>query len=226
MKKYEYILFDLDGTLTDPKVGITKSIQYALAKYDIKVDDLDSLNIFIGPPLRDTFKEYYSFNEEKVEQAIKYFREYFSEKGMYENEVYSDIPMLLEDLKKKGKILIVATSKVTIFAEKILEHFNLDKYFDSVVGSNLDGTRSAKSEIIKYIISEHEIKDLSKVVMIGDRKYDIAGGKQNNIDTIGVTYGYGSCDKLRQADPTYVADSINDILYIITNDKVNWFLMV
>lgn len=215
MKKYEYILFDLDGTLTDPKVGITKSLQYALAKYDIKVDDLDSLNIFIGPPLKDTFKEYYSFNEEKVEQAVKYFREYFSEKGMYENEVYSDIPMLLETLKKNGKILIVATSKVTIFAEKILEHFNLAKYFDSVVGSNLDGTRSAKSEIIKYIISEYGIKDLRKVVMIGDRKYDVAGGKQNDIDTIAVTYGYGSYDELREAGPTNIIDSINDILNII-----------
>ena len=215
MKKYKFILFDLDGTLTDSKVGITKSIQYALSKYDIKVDRLEDLEVFIGPPLEESFKEYYSFTDEKARQAIKYCREYFAEKGIFENEVYPNVPMLLEELKKKGKILIVATSKPTVFARRILEYFNLENYFDFVVGSNLDGTRTSKFEVIQYIVSEFGIEDLNKVVMIGDRKHDVIGGNKNSIDTIAVTYGYGTYEELKEANPTYFADSINDILDII-----------
>jgi phosphoglycolate phosphatase len=215
MERYKYILFDLDGTLTDPKVGITKSVQYALSKYDIKVERLEDLETFIGPPLKESFKEYYSFTEDKARQAIEYYREYFSERGIYENEVYTDIPLLLDELKKQSKILVVATSKPTIFAEKILKHFNLAHYFDLIVGSNLDGTRTAKAEVIQYILSELGIKDLNKVVMIGDRKHDVIGGKECNIDTIAVAYGYGSKEELREAEPTYIIDSEKDILDII-----------
>jgi phosphoglycolate phosphatase len=215
MATYKYILFDLDGTLTDPKVGITKSIQYALSKYDIKVDNLETLERFIGPPLKETFKEHYSFNDDKVVQAIEYYREYFSQRGMFENEVYSDIPRVLEELKKRDKILVVATSKPTVFAEKILEHFNLEQYLDLVVGSNFDGTRTAKAEIIQYIFSKLKIKDLKEVVMIGDRKHDVIGGKQSGIDTIAVTYGYGSYEELKEVKPTYFIDNVREILNII-----------
>lgn len=220
MKKYKYILFDLDGTLTDPKVGITKSVQYALAKYDIKVDKLEALEPFIGPPLQESFKEFYSFNDEKAHEAINYYREYFSEKGIFENEVYEKIPMLLEALKKNGKILIVATSKPTVFAKRILEYFSLERYFDLIAGSNLDGTRTSKSEVIQYIFSELGIDDLNKAVMIGDRKHDVIGGSKNGIDTIAVTYGYGTYEELKGANPTYIADNIKDILGIIIEDKV------
>lgn len=215
MKEYKFILFDLDGTLTDPGVGITKSVQYALAKYGIEETDLESLNKFVGPPLKESFKEYYSFTDEKAKQAIEYYREYFAEKGIYENEVYPKIPMLLEELKKKEKILIVATTKTTIFAKRILEYFKLEHYFDMIVGSNFDGTRTAKAEIIQYIFSELKIKDLNNIVMIGDRKYDVIGGKENGIDTIAVTYGYGTNEELKQVNPTYFADSVEDILGIV-----------
>lgn len=220
-KIYEFILFDLDGTLTDPKVGITKSVQYALAKYDIKVDDLEELESFIGPPLGESFKEFYSFTDEEARQAIEYYREYFSEQGIFENEVYPQIPRLLEELKKKDKVLIVATSKPTVFAKKILEYFNLENYFDLVMGSNLDGTRTYKAEVIQYAFSELGIEDLNKAVMIGDRKHDVIGGNKNGIDTIAVTYGYGSYEELKDVNPTYFADSIKDILDIIVHDSAS-----
>ena len=133
--KYKYILFDLDGTLTDPKEGITKSVQYALKKYVILIENLDLLENFIGPPLKDSFMEYYNFSEDQASQAIEYYREYFKEKGIFQNKVYEHMEELLSKLKKLGLILIVATSKPTVFAEEILRHFNLDVYFELIIGS-------------------------------------------------------------------------------------------
>ena len=221
MEKYEIIMFDLDGTLTDSKIGITKAVKYALSKYDIKVEGLDGLERFIGPPLYESFKEFYSFPDEKIKEVIDYHREYYADKGIYENQVYSDIPMLLEELKKKGKILVVATSKPTIFAKKILEHFNLDSYFDLVVGSNLDGTRTLKAEVIQHILSELDIKDLKKVVMVGDRKHDVIGANKNHIDSIAVAYGYGSKQELEEANPTYYVNTVKEIINIIESQKVS-----
>lgn len=210
--KYRYILFDLDGTLTDPKIGITKSVQYALKKFNIEVKNLDTLEKFIGPPLKDSFMEFYSFDEEQAIKAIVYYREYFKDKGMFENKVYEHIPDLLKKLKEAGCTLIVATSKPTIFSEQIIKHFNLNTYFDEVAGSNLDGTRSNKGEIIKYIINKYEISNLSEAVMIGDRRYDILGAQKNNIASIGVTYGYGSKEELINAKAMYIADDVQAIL--------------
>jgi len=219
MGKYEVILFDLDGTLTDPKVGITKAVKYALSKYDIKVEGLDVLEKFIGPPLGESFKEFYSFPDDKIEEVIEYYREYYGDKGIFENKVYSDIPNLLKKLKEKGKLLVVATSKPTVFAKKILEYFNIDSYFDLVVGSNMDGTRILKADVISYIFSELDIKDLKKVVMVGDRKHDIIGAKKNNIDSIAVAYGYGSQKELEEAKPTYYASTVKEIIQIIENER-------
>lgn len=205
---YKYILFDLDGTLTDPKEGITKSVQYALKKLDNVVEDLDTLEKFIGPPLTTALMEYYNFSEEKSMKAVEYYREHFKENGMYQNKVYENIETLLEKLKALGLILIVATSKPTIYSEQIIKHFNLDKYFDEIVGGNLDGTRSNKADIIKYIIEKYKIINLDEVAMIGDRKYDIIGAKENNIASIGVTYGYGSEEELKKAGATYIVDNV------------------
>jgi len=217
--KYKYVLFDLDGTLTDPKEGITKSVQYALKKFDILVKDLDSLEKFIGPPLKDSFREYYNFSEEQASQAIEYYREYYRAKGMLENKLYMDVESLLKNLFESGLVLIVATTKPTFFAEQILKHFNIFKYFDAVVGSNLDGTRSIKGEIIKFIIYKYNIKNTVDIVMIGDRKYDIIGAQENSIDSIGVTYGYGSFEELRSVNPTYIVKSENDISKLIFNES-------
>lgn len=212
--KYKYVLFDLDGTLTDSKEGITKSVQYALKKYGITVENLDSLEVFIGPPLKDSFMEYYNFDAEKAVKAIGYYREYFEEKGLYENKVYDNVEDLLVSLKKLGLKLIIATSKPTVFSETILKNFNLDKYFDAIVGSNLDGTRSKKGQVIEYALENCNITNLEEVVMVGDRKHDVIGAKGNNIDCIGVRYGYGSPEELKSA--TYVVDSPDEVFKCIT----------
>lgn len=211
---YQNILFDLDGTLTDPKQGITKSVQYALSKFDIVVENLDTLEKFIGPPLEASFREYYHFSAEDAKKAVAFYREYFSVTGLYENEIYPGIEELLKKLKQKGRRLIVATSKPTVFAEEILKHFHIDGYFDGVCGSNLDGSMVEKSEVIKSVI-ENMVPADESIVMVGDRKYDIIGAQDNGIDTIAVAYGYGSEDELKICEPDYYANSIDELLIFL-----------
>lgn len=208
MKHYETILFDLDGTLTDPKEGITKSVQYALKKMGIIEENREKLIKFIGPPLVESFQKYYNFEMDEVLEAIKAYREYFADKGIFDNQIFPGIPELLASLKDKGHRLGVATSKPTIYSEMILEHFNIDEYFDIVVGSNLDGTRVAKNEIIAVALQGLGIDNPDKVVMIGDRKHDIIGAKAHNIDSIGVLFGYGTKEELEEAGATYTVDSV------------------
>lgn len=207
-KNYKYILFDLDGTLTDPKIGITKSVSYALVKMGIESPSLDELTKFIGPPLMVSFKEYYGMSEQEVDKAIEFFREYFKVNGMFENEVYEGIKDLLKELKKMKKTLLVATSKPTVFAIKIMEHFEIDTYFDLIVGSNLDGTRANKWEVIEEVISKYPEISSENAVMIGDRKHDIIGAIKVGLDSIGVEYGYGSYEELIDAGATYVVKDV------------------
>jgi len=214
--KYKYILFDLDGTLTDPGVGITKAVQYALKKNNIVEESLSTLEKFIGPPLKDSFVEFYSFNEKMVSDSIQYFREYFRKNGIFENEIYSGILDLLGELRNRDCKVVVATSKPTVFANTVLKNFGMMKYFDLVVGSNLDGTLGNKAEIINYVIENLKIKNLEETIMIGDRKYDIIGAEKNNIDSIGVLYGYGSLEELEAARPTYIVDSISQLYELLT----------
>lgn len=211
MTGHNIIFFDLDGTLTDPKIGITKSVQYALSKFGIIEDNLDRLEVFIGPPLMDSFMEFYSFSEEDSKLAIKYYRERFSVTGLYENKVYPGIDMLLKDLKAAGRKLIVATSKPTVFSEKILKHFNLYNYFDAVDGSELDGTRVQKYEVIEFAIKNLGNKSIDNIIMVGDRKHDIIGAKKNGLSSIGVTYGYGSFDELKSAGADYIVHSVQEL---------------
>ncbi|MGE6256802.1 HAD family hydrolase [Heyndrickxia sporothermodurans] len=221
MGKYKVILFDLDGTLSDPKVGITKSVQYALQEMRIIEPDIDKLDCFIGPPIQVSFAEYYNFDEVQTLKAIDLYREIYKEKGMFENELYSDIPLLLKSLKEQGLTLVVATSKLTIFAEQILKYFNIDQYFQLIVGSNLDGTRTSKTEIIQYILKKYKEHNLSNFIMIGDRKYDIIGANNTEIDSIGVTYGYGSYEELSQSNPTYIAQNVDQLKDILMGVKMN-----
>lgn len=215
MKTYQTILFDLDGTLTDPKVGITKSIQYALAKFNIDEPDLDKLIPFIGPPLMESFKVYYGFDDEQAWQALAYYREYFSVKGIYENGVYPGIHTLLEGLAGQGKRLIVATSKPTLYAEEIVKHFGLAPFIDFVVGSNMDGTRTDKKEIIEYIIAELSASEKAQTIMVGDRKHDIIGARKVNVESIAVAYGYGTVEELTKEMPTYLAETVEDLARIL-----------
>lgn len=211
MKKYDVVLFDLDGTLTDSSVGIINSIIYALDKYGISAEDKTVLRKFLGPPLHESFKEYFCFDDEKSMEAVKYYREYFSTKGLLENRVYDGIPELLQNLNDNGKRLIVATSKPQVFTDTIIKHFALDKYFEFVAGSNMDGTRSKKAEVIEYALNKCLITDKSNVVMVGDRKHDIIGANAVGIDSIGVEYGYGDYDELKSAGATYIAKTVDEL---------------
>lgn len=211
MKNYDVVLFDLDGTLTDSSSGIINSIIYALDKYGITVYDTNILKKFLGPPLHESFKEFYGFNDEKAMEAVKYYREYFSTKGLLENQVYDGIPELLKILADNGKKLIVATSKPQQFTDRIMKHFDLAKYFEFVAGSNMDGTRSKKADVIEYALNKCQITDKSKVVMVGDRKRDIIGAKAVGIDSIGAEYGYGDYDELKSAGATHIVKTVNEL---------------
>lgn len=216
---YNTILFDLDGTLTDSEPGIINSIEYALKKYDINIENKTGLRKFLGPPLKESFKQFCGFSEEKAEQAVEFYREYFREKGIFENNVYQGIIELLESLKAQNKRLIVATSKPEPFTYRILEHFDLLKYFDFVAGSNLDNTRCKKDEVISYALNSCGITDLQSVVMIGDREHDIIGANKVGIASIGVLYGYGDLPELESAGATYIANNTREIYEIVTNGR-------
>lgn len=215
MNKYKIILFDLDGTLSDPKVGIVKSVQYALKKMNLVAPNINELECFIGPPLQASFAQRFNLDEEDTNRAIRFYRERFKKKGMFENELYSNIPMLLMSLRELDIILVVATSKPTVFSEQILKYFKIEHYFDLVVGSNLDGTRTSKTEIIQYILNHYSEYKLEDFIMIGDREHDIIGANNSGIDSIGVTYGYGSLDELNYANPSLIVKSVEQLEEIL-----------
>lgn len=212
---YDFVLFDLDGTLTDPGLGITNSVMYALKKFGIEVRDRTTLYQFIGPPLRESFESFYGFSKEQSELATRYYREYFGVKGLYENEVYDGVPELLRQLKERGKPLILATSKPEAFAVEILKHFDLFRYFSFIAGATMDGARDKKADVIKYALKSCEISDPSSAVMVGDREYDVLGAKQAGLDSIGVLFGYGSEEELKKAGAAYLAERPADILNYI-----------
>ena len=212
---FDTVLFDLDGTLTDPGEGITNSVAYALKKYDIEVSDKRELYKFIGPPLKDSFMKYYGFNEVKAEEAIAYYREYFRDIGIFENEVYEGVVDMLKALCNEGKKLVLATSKPEEFAIRILEHFDLSKYFTVAAGASMDSSRSKKGDVIAYAISLCEDFCKDTAVMVGDRKHDIIGAKENGLKSIGVLYGYGDEAELKTAGADYIASTTDDILKLI-----------
>ena len=212
---FDTILFDLDGTLTDPGEGITNSVAYALKKYDIEVADRSELYKFIGPPLKDSFMKYYGFSEDKAEEAIAYYREYFRDKGIFENKVYEGVVDMLEALYADGKKIVLATSKPEEFAVRILEHFELSKYFTVVAGASMDSSRSKKGDVIAYAISLCDNFDKDSAIMIGDREHDIIGAKENGLKSIGVLYGYGDENELQTAGADYIVSITEDILKLV-----------
>ena len=202
-----YLFFDLDGTLTDPFEGITRSVEYALNRYGITVDDRRTLAPFIGPPLADSFIKYYDFSREKAFEAIDVYRERFRDIGLFENEMYDGIPEMLSTLQDAGAEIVLATSKPRVFAERILDHFDLTKYFTSIYGSELDGTRVKKDEVIAHAIESLGCAR-SDAIMIGDRLHDIEGAKKNKLKSIGILWGYGSREELTKAGADHIFDSI------------------
>ena len=213
--RYDTVLFDLDGTLTDPGEGITNSVAYALRQFGIENTDRTQLYKFIGPPLKQSFMQYYGFSDQQAEEAVAQYRVYFAPKGLFENKVYPGVPQLLAQLRAKGYKLLLATSKPEGFAVQILEHFGLLEYFDLTAGATMDSTRSKKADVIAYALDSCGIKDLSTAIMIGDREHDILGAKQTGLASIGVLYGYGNREEFEAAGATYIAETPADILTCI-----------
>ena len=210
----KYILFDLDGTLTDPALGITNSIMYSLKSFGIEVSNRKDLYVFIGPPLHQQFMDYCHFSSEEADKAVAKYREYFSVTGLFENDPYPHINEVLASLKNKGYKIALATSKPEIYAKQILEKFDMAQYFDIIKGSRLNDKTENKTRIMKEAMDFFNDDDLSKYVMVGDRKFDMLGAKELGIDSIGVTYGYGSRQELEESQATIIIDDciqLNDI---------------
>lgn len=210
---YQYILFDLDGTLTDPKEGITRSVQYALNKEGYGNPPLEELMTFIGPPLHESFMLYCNVDEKEGKRLVDVYRERFGTIGLFENEVFDGIEDILTMLKEQGKTLAVATSKPTKYTLMIMDKFGLSKYFDAIVGSNMDGTRTVKAEVIEEVFRQLNITDGEKesCIMVGDRKHDIIGATTCGIDSLGVRFGYSEGDELKVHHATYVVETVEEL---------------
>lgn len=215
MINYNIIFFDLDGTLLDPRIGITLCVQYALKAFDIDKSNLDSLCKFIGPPLKESFMEFYGFDDNGAVQAVAKYRERYRDIGIFESEIYPGIDDLLQRLCAAGRRLVVATSKPTVFAKRLLEHFHIVQYFEFISGSELDNTRTNKGEVILYALQQMRINDTSNVLMIGDREHDIIGAKKAGIASVGVLYGYGSYHELKAAGADYIVEDIAGLKEIL-----------
>lgn len=218
---FQYILFDLDGTLTDPKLGITSSVQYALRALGIEEPSLDKLEPFIGPPLADSFREFYGLDEEQTATAVARYRERFQDQGIYENEIYPGVADMLAALKAGGKKLSIASSKPTPFVERILDYFAIRTYFDVIVGSNLDGTRSRKEEVVEEALRQMlpagmtSAEKKAAVAMVGDRRFDIEGAKEHGLTSVGVCFGYAPEGELEQAGADFIVatvDALSELL--------------
>ena len=218
---FDYILFDLDGTLTDPKEGITKSVQYALADFGIEEKNLDKLEVFIGPPLKESFIEFYNFNEQDALKAVDKYRERFVVTGIFENKIYEGIPELLNKLHEKGCKISIASSKPTVLVERILDYFDIAKYFDYVVGSELDGRRTKKEEVVEEALRQMVPQNVDRrnVAMIGDRKFDIEGARAFGLTGIAVSYGYAPEGELEDAGADYIVGSIEELENALLKDN-------
>ncbi len=211
MRKYDILLFDLDGTLTEPREGITKAVQYALKCAGIVENNLNKLEAFIGPPLIEGFMQLYGFTEEEALEARSKYREYYTAKGALENEVYEGMEDLLKNVEKLGKTMLVATSKPLYYANIILEHFGIAKYFKGIFGAEMNEIDHKKSDVIKRAIEFAGDKELTKYLMIGDRKHDVIGAKTLGIDSIAVLYGYGSKEEFEEYKPNYIVSTVSEL---------------
>ena len=211
----KYILFDLDGTLTDSREGIINSIEHALGYYNIKIEDRDSLIPFLGPPLVESFRKYFNFDQKKAEEAVVHYREYFGVKGLLENQVYDGVEELMKSLRNRKYELLLATSKPEVYAKRIMDHFGLSQYFTFIGGASMDESRCRKADVIRYVLESNGITDLSLVMMVGDRDQDVNGARKIGTEVIGVLYGYGSLEELQAAGADYIAETPMDVLRIL-----------
>lgn len=214
---FQYILFDLDGTITESGPGIINSVYYAVTKMGYEVEDKSELRRFIGPPLYESFQKYFDMTQEQSEEAVRKYREYYTTQGIYENTVYEGIIESLEKLKAAGKKLAIATSKPEAFAKQIAEHFDFAKYFDVISGASMDESLVAKADIMSNALKALSVNeaDKNRVLMIGDREHDINGAKKNAVASMGVLYGYGDRAELDAAGANYIVETAAEISEVI-----------
>ena len=221
---YQYLLFDLDGTLTDSAEGIIKCVQYAAEKMGAAYKNAEELKVFVGPPLSESFKNVYEFSEEETQKAIQYYRERFKPIGMFENAVYPGVPQMLKSMKENGKVNLIASSKPEEFVKTILEHFDIAKYFDIIVGASMDESRNTKEAVIEEVLSrlkntdQYGQYDQDKCVMIGDRKYDIHGAKYFGLRNIGVSYGFAPEGELEEAGADVIVDTVEELTQVLLSE--------
>lgn len=217
--KFKYILFDLDGTITESGPGIMNSVAYALEKMGYEEKDREKLKRFIGPPLTDSMMKYYGMSEEDAAKAVRYYREYYTEKGIFENSVYDGFDESIKRLKEQGLILAVATSKPEPFARRIAEHFEFTGDYACVCGATMDEARIRKADVIRYALNTLGITEEEKhqVLMVGDREHDVLGAKENGLSCMGVLYGYGDRKELEEAGADYIAKTTAEVAEIILN---------
>ena len=209
---FKYILFDLDGTLTDSSKGIINCVKYAMDAAGVTIENDDDLFEFIGPPLTDGFMTILGMNREEAERATTKFRERYNVTGLFENEPYEGIKEVLETLSERGFVLAVATSKPEVFAKQILEHFDLASYFEFVGGADLEETRVGKGDVIQYVLDTCGLSDKKeKILMIGDREHDVLGAREQGLECVGVLFGYGDRKEMEDCHAAYIAESINEL---------------
>lgn len=211
MSKFDHIFFDLDGTLSDPKEGLTNSYLHALTKLGLTEEDKECIPYYFGAPLHQYFVEKHSMSNELIPTAVEHFREYYSVKGLYENLLYEGISEMLDKINMSGRTIYLVTVKPSVFAKQILEHFEIDKYFYGIYGSDLSSSNKSKEELIKSAISNENIS-CESCVMVGDRHHDVLGAKHNKISSIAVTYGFGSQDELNECKPDHMVNSVAELL--------------
>ena len=218
---YQYLLFDLDGTLTDSAEGIIKCVQYAAEKMGAEFKPAEELKVFVGPPLSESFKNVYGFSDTQTEKAIAYYRERFKPIGMFENAVYDGVPEMLKAMKQNGKVNLIASSKPEEFVKTILEHFDIAKYFDIIVGASMDESRNTKEAVIEEALTRLKSSDQygqysdDKCVMIGDRKYDIYGAKYFGLRNIAVSYGFAPEGELKEAGADVIVDTVAELTQVL-----------
>lgn len=208
---YKYVLFDLDGTISDSSEGITKAVQKSLSEMGIEVQDRGELYKFIGPPLSYSYSKFFGFDDAQCEEAIRRYRAYYSVKGLYENTPYAGIEDLLKKIKASGRKVAVTTSKPDKFTIQILEHFGFLDLFDFVACASMDESRNKKHEVVEYCLAQMGITDKREVVLVGDTRFDAEGAARVGIDCIGVLYGFGSREELEKSGATYLAETVEDI---------------
>ncbi len=211
MRRHKLALFDLDGTLTASAPGVIAAVKYALTRFGIEETDESRLRSFVGPPLLEAFREVYGLSHEDAAQMLKYFREYYNDRGVYENAPFEGVEQMLAALREAGIFVALATSKPEYLAHVVLRHFGLIEYFDFIAAATPDEARTTKDEVMAYAVERIPIEDPADAVMVGDRKFDILSANRFGLDSIGVLFGYGGREELEQAGATLLVETVEQL---------------